>query len=67
MLINGKCYLLLINQRALIASSNYRPTGTCYFKTGKVIAEYLKPLTKNELVITNTQQFPSMLNNVPLP
>ena len=21
-------------------------TGTCYYKTGKVIAEYLKPLTK---------------------
>ena len=41
-------------------------TGTCYYKTGKVIAEYLKPLTKNEFVITNTQQFPSMLNNVPL-
>ena len=21
-------------------------TGTCYYKTGRVIAEYLKPLTK---------------------
>ena len=31
-----------------------------------MIAKYLKPLTKNELVTTNTQQFPSMLNNVPL-
>ena len=31
-----------------------------------MIAEYSKPLTKNELVITNTQQFPSMLNNIPL-
>ena len=30
-----------------------------------MIAEYSKPLTKNELVITNTQQFPSMLNNLP--
>ena len=39
--------------------------GTCYYQTGKVIAEYSKPLTKNELVITNTQQFPSMLNNLP--
>ena len=28
-------------------------TGTCYYKTGKVIAEYLKPLTKNELVSYN--------------
>ena len=35
-------------------------------QTRTVIAEYLKPLTKIELVITNTQQFPSMLNNVPL-
>ena len=39
-------------------------TETCYYKTGKVITEYLKPLTKNELIITNIQQFPSMLNNV---
>ena len=31
-----------------------------------MIAEYLKPLTKNKFVITNIQQFPSMLNNVPL-
>ena len=31
-----------------------------------MIVEYLKPLTKNELVVSNTQQFPSMLNNVPL-
>ena len=31
-----------------------------------MIAEYLKPLTKNELVITNIQQFPLMLSNVPL-
>ena len=41
-------------------------TGTCYYRTGKVIAKYLKPLTKNELLISSTQQFPSMLNNVPL-
>ena len=41
-------------------------TGTCYHKTGKLIAEYLKPLTKNEFVITTTQQLLSMLNNVPL-
>ena len=32
-----------------------------------MIVQYLKPLTKNELVVSNTQQFPSMLNNVPLP
>ena len=31
-----------------------------------MIAEYLKPLTKNELVTTNTQEFPSVLINVPL-
>ena len=39
-------------------------TGTCYHKTGKVIARYLKPLTKNEFLINNTQDFPSMLNRV---
>ena len=31
-----------------------------------MITEYEKPLTKYEFVITNTQQFPSMLNNLPL-
>ena len=41
-------------------------TGTCYYKTGKVIAQYLKPLTNNEFVINNTQDFPSMLNTVEL-
>ena len=41
--------------------------GTCYYKTGKVIAQYLKPLTKNKFVINNTQDFPSKLNRVELP
>ena len=41
-------------------------TGTCYYKTGKVISKYLKPLTKNEFIINNTQDFPAMLNNVPI-
>ena len=41
-------------------------TDTCYYKTGKVIAQYLKPLTKNELGINNTQDFPSMPNRVEL-
>ena len=41
-------------------------TGTCYYKTGKVIAQYLKPLTNNEFVINSTQDFPSMLNTVEL-
>ena len=41
-------------------------TDTCYYKTGKVIAQYLTPPTKNELVINNTQDFPSMPNRVEL-
>ena len=41
-------------------------TGTCCYKTGKVISKYLKPLTKNEFIINNTQDFPAMLNNVPI-
>ena len=40
--------------------------GTCYYKTGKVISKYLKPLTKNEFIINNTQDFSAMLNNVPI-
>ena len=35
-------------------------TGTCYYKTGKVISKYLKALTKNEFVINNTQDFSTM-------
>ena len=41
-------------------------TGTRYYKTGKVIAQYLKPLTKNEVIINNTQDFPSMPKGVEL-
>ena len=33
-------------------------------KTHKFVVQYLKPLTKNEFVINNTQDFPSMLNRV---
>ena len=53
-----------------VTSLKLRPiidqTGTCYYKTGKVISKYLKPLTKNEFVINNTQDFSTMLNNVPI-
>ena len=41
-------------------------TGTCYYKTRKFISKYLKPLTNNEFIINNTQNFPAMLNNVPI-
>ena len=51
-----------------IKELKFRPirdqTGKCYYKTGKVIEQYLKPLTKNEFLINNTQDFPSMLNRV---
>ena len=53
-----------INIKELKLWSIIDQTGTCYYKTGKVIAQYLKPLTKNEFVINNTQDFPSMLNRV---
>ena len=42
-------------------------TGTCYYKTGKVISKYLKLLTKNGFIINNAQDFLGMLNNVPIP
>ena len=41
-----------------VTSLKLRPiidqTGTCYYKTEKVISKYLKPLTKNEFIINNT-------------
>ena len=53
-----------------VTSLKLRPiidqTGTCYYKTGKVISKNLKPLTNNEFVINNTQDFPTMLNNISL-
>ena len=52
--------------------SSHQPAGffnttakTQKFESIKsIIIEYLKPLTKNELVITNIQQFPPMPNNL---
>ena len=41
-------------------------TGTCYYKTEKFVSKYLKSLAKNESVISNTKEFPSMLNSVPI-
>ena len=53
-----------INIKELKFRSIRDQTGRCYYKTGKVIEQYLKPLTKNEFLINNTQDFPSMLNRV---
>ena len=53
-----------INIKELKLRAIIDQTGICYYKTGKVIAQYLKPLTKTEFVINNTQDFPSMLNRV---
>ena len=41
-------------------------TGSCYYKAGKVIAEYLKPLSQNEFVIIDTQSFPDLIKNTPI-
>ena len=38
-------------------------TFTC--KVAKVIFNYLKPLCQNEYSISDTQQFPNMLSNLP--
>ena len=35
-------------------------------KCGHVTTKYLKPLTKNEFVINNAQEFPSISYNVPI-
>ena len=55
-----------INIKELKLRSIIDQTGTHYYKTGKVITQYLKPLTKNEVIINNTQDFPSVLNRVEL-
>ena len=40
-------------------------TGTFTYKATKVISSYLKPLCQNEYSISDTQQFPNMLSNLP--
>ena len=40
-------------------------TGTFPYTAGKVISKYLKPLCQNEYSISDTQQFPDMLSNLP--
>lgn len=52
------------NENNLKLRSITEQTGTCQYKTGKVVSQYLKLLTKKELVINNTQDFSSMLNNL---
>ena len=37
-----------------------------YYKTGKGVSQYLKPLTKNEIDYNNVQGFSSRLSNVPI-
>ena len=39
--------------------------GTFTYKAAKVISNYLKPLRQNEYSISDTQQFPDMLSNLP--
>ena len=40
-------------------------TGTYTYKTAQIIGEYLKPLSKNEYTIKDTQQFPDMIKQLP--
>ena len=48
---------------------NYHPikdqTGTFTCKAAKLISNYLKPLRLNEYSISDTQQFPNILANLP--
>jgi len=40
--------------------------GTSTYKAAQVIAKYLQPLiSDNPYIITNTQQFPEMIRNLP--
>ena len=47
-----------------IEGLKFRPiidqTGSCYYNTSKILAEYLKPLANNQYVISDTQTFPSL-------
>ena len=38
-------------------------TGTCTYNTSKVIANYLRPLSKNQYTISDTLKFPELLKS----
>lgn len=39
--------------------------GSYTYKTAQIIGEYLRPLSRNEYTIKDTQQFPDMIKNLP--
>ena len=41
-------------------------TGIYTYKTARIIGEYLRPLSRNEYTINDTQQFPDRIKNLPL-
>ena len=41
-------------------------TGTYTYKTAQIIDEQLRPLSRNEYTINDTQQFPDRIKNLPL-
>ena len=40
-------------------------TGTYTYKTAQIIGEYLRPLSRNEYTINDTQQFADSIKNLP--
>ena len=40
-------------------------TGTYTYKTAQIIGEQLRPLSRNEYTINDTQQFPDRIKNLP--
>ena len=38
-------------------------TGTYIYSASKVVAKYLSPLSKNEILVTDTPSFPELLKN----
>ena len=39
-------------------------TGTCIYDASKVVAQFLKPLARNEFTISDTLAFPELLKNI---
>ena len=65
----AKTHKLKNNDEITISNLKFRAiidqTGTYTHKTAQIIGEYLKPLSKNEFTIRDTQTFPDMIKSLP--
>ena len=53
-----------INAKYFKLRSIIDQTRTCIYDASKVVAQFLKPLARNEFTISDTLEFPELLKNI---